>query len=207
MGAGVSVLQDQSSTSKESIGWLVWAPFLPEHPTIRWPSEAVDPLHPPKGRTVPEEAYKGLSLEDRDSIKHSMQQLARTAHATGAPAVGASIDVESIEAQQLKEALVASVAEASNHVGCEGGPPENVRDGLDAPEEPHARTANAAASNGAKVKSKGGRGVSVVRRVQPVRDATPTKVLVNLFGTHKLLWMSRSQLLDFDEHRQCGPPM
>lgn len=176
-------MQGHASTSKESIGWLVWAPLLPEHATIRWPSEALDPLHPPQGRNIPAEAYNGLSMQDRDALKHALQQLSRAAHATGA-------SLQGNEDQQLAEALAASAAEALERRDCGG-------------EGDDERTA-AAASSGVNAEGKAGTSNSAARRMQPARAATPPKVLVNLFGTHKLLWMDRCQLLDFDEHRECA---
>lgn len=176
------MLQDQSSTSKESIGWLVWAPFLPDHPTLLWPSEAIDPLCPPQGRKVPPEAYKGLSKDDQDTLQHAIQQLSRDASAYGAKA-----SADDIEQHQLQAAMAAS---------------KNVPDGSDSGAQA-AEVSNVANVNGqSKAKGKGGKGAAVLRRVQPVRSANPPKVLVNLFGTHKLLWMDRSQLLDFDEHHE-----
>lgn len=176
------MLQDQNSTSKESIGWLVWAPFLPEHPALLWPSEAMDPLHPPKGRHVPPEAMKGLSKEDQDTLNHAIQQKSRDAAAYG---TNASID--DIEQQQLQDAI----AGTSNNL-----PDASLSD---------AQADEAAKGTNGAAKGKGRKGNAGVRRVQPLRAANPPKVLVNLFGTHKLLWMDRSQLLDFDEHREYAP--
>jgi hypothetical protein len=179
-----SLLQDQNSTSKESIGMLVWAPFLPEHPKLQWPGEAIDPLCPPKGRQVPPDAFKGLSKEDQDAFKHALQQSARERAAYGANAT-----LDEIEQQQLQAAIAASTAAAAGD--CSGASQAAV--------PPNTEIASTDA------KGRRGKGAVAARRMQPVRAATPTKVLVNLFCTHKLLWMDRSQLLDFGAHRKCAP--
>lgn len=79
-----------ANTDRESIGELVWAPAVGnEH--VRWPAEALDPLNPPKGRTVPREALAALNQTERLALQHAEQQRARTAirnskaDAAGAP--------------------------------------------------------------------------------------------------------------------------
>lgn len=180
-------MQDQNSTNKECIGWLVFAPFLPEHPTLLWPSEAIDPLCPPKGRKVPQEAYNALSKDDFDTLKHLQQQSQRDAALYGPN--GAEGDAED---QQIKIAVAASVAvsqelqEADPGGGDHSGLPVNGNDG------DHAKKA----TNSKKKRT------IAVRRTQPVRAPKAPKVLVNLFSTHKLLWMDRSQLINYGEHQK-----
>lgn len=174
------------NTDRESIGEIVWAPAVSnEH--VRWPAEALDPLNPPKGRTVPREALAALNQTERLALQHAEQQRARAA-------------IRNSKADASAAAPPPGGGDGGSGGEAAAGAPAGAAAAAQSPESAVAAAEEAAPpAAGAKASRAG--------KAAPVRMATQPKMLVVYFGTARWAWMERERLLDFEEHELYAAPV